>query len=176
MGGGRVIFSELVAADGGLLNYQDIESGVDAWQLLGNGLSMRGIASRVQWGRAWKTFTIRYRTRNGNPTEWQKRSYAISHDQDGLLYPALTVQAYLDGGELIDAAAVRTVHLYRFAGPIVAREEMLGTFRPPRWRTAGADGNLFLVVTWAELLQANIPMAHVSDDSLFDEGDLGIDL
>ena len=178
VGGGRIIVSEMIALDGSLLSKQDLESGVDAWQLLGNSMGMRGIASRVQWGESYKTFTIRYRLRSGNPTEWQKRLIAITHDRDGLLYPAITVQAYLNGKTLLDAAAVRTPDLYRWAIPRVRDAEKRGICNPPRFMSNDGDGNLFVVVKWSELLQNDPPieLAMVSGDMLFDDGDISPEL
>jgi len=177
VGGGKVIFSELVAADGSLLSSQDIEAGVDAWQLLGNSMGMRGIASRVQWcDKSYRTFTIRYRTRHGNQTEWQKRVMAISHDRDGILYPALTIQAYMTGKVLLEAGAIRTKELFRFAFPMVRQAEKTQIFKPPLFQTNGADGNMFCVVRWVDLVRSAVDVVIVGADMLFDEGDLGVTL
>jgi len=84
----------------------DMLAGIDAWQVRQEDGCMRGIASRVQeWpldreqqsrypyhGGTW---TIRVTSRLGNDSELQKRLYAITAEGEWL-YPAITVQSFLD--------------------------------------------------------------------------------
>ncbi len=73
----------------------DVPAGIDAWQIQ-NGYGMRGWASRVQWGAAHNSFTVRVRSRSGVETECHKRLRALEPPQEGYLWPRLTVQVYLD--------------------------------------------------------------------------------
>ncbi len=94
-------------------------------ELLDNEKAIRGIASRIQWYNPnWKscedypynTFTIRIGLSNGGDTELQKRSFAIRNPHLGLLFPAITIQAYLDEhqGNLLSWCVIKTVKLYDF--------------------------------------------------------------
>ncbi len=78
---------------------------------------MRGLASRVQWGGRYNTFSIRYRVPSGQPTEFAKRLTSIQNKDKGHLFPHLTVQAYLDqaGGNLLSCAVIETEALFSVA-------------------------------------------------------------
>lgn len=78
-------------ADNEILILMDTKSGIDYIREDTNGL--QGIAARVQWGRAWNTFTIRTARHTGSETELEKRLYQIDN---GYFYPAFTMQAYFD--------------------------------------------------------------------------------
>lgn len=99
---------------------------------------MFGIAARIQFGKNWETFTIRYQRKTGSKTEFEKRKEAISK---GFFYPLFTMQAYFDrsGKNLIAACLVSTVALYDFIeknpGKVQKRE----------------SDNIFLVVKWEDL-------------------------
>lgn len=104
----------------------DMRAGIDVWQYLDRG--MRGIASRVQWAgrrphRDWpfRTFTIRKSVPSGASTEYDKRLRAITEPDDGLLYPHLTVQAYIRQGHVDAVGVVKTAdliwHLMFFGAP-----------------------------------------------------------
>jgi hypothetical protein len=92
LGGGALVPVESVTS-AGFAKQLDVLAGVDAWQVVDES-GMRPLASRVQagWGRI-NTFTIRWSLPSGARTEIDKRIDAI---RDGYLYPAVTVQAYLD--------------------------------------------------------------------------------
>jgi len=66
-------------------------AGIDLWYYDEHGIY--GIASRIQFGRCYETFTIRKERESGVKTEYEKRKYAIEND---LLYPKLTFQGYFD--------------------------------------------------------------------------------
>ncbi len=68
----------------------DMKAGIDGWNIHTNGL--RGIASRIQAGADWRTFTIRESRDSGAETEFEKRKRAIESNE--WLYPAITIQAY----------------------------------------------------------------------------------
>ncbi|WP_233867220.1 hypothetical protein [Paraburkholderia adhaesiva] len=115
-GGGELVPVEAVSGTD-LAWRLDALAGIDAWQTREDG-AMRGIASRVQWMRPdqtpWDTFTIRFERASGSATEFAKRLYAIGHPEQGWLYPALTVQAYvgMEDERLLSWAAVHTRDLY----------------------------------------------------------------
>lgn len=97
-------------ADNEILILMDTKSGIDYIREDTNGL--QGIAARVQWGRAWNTFTIRTVRHTGSETELEKRLYQIDN---GYFYPAFTMQAYFDNrldNNLLSLAIVKTVDLY----------------------------------------------------------------
>jgi hypothetical protein len=144
----------------------DMLAGVDAWQWLPSGVGVRGLASRVQWhDPAWRmawppnTFTVRRSLASGNDTEFWKRLHAIERKDEGLVYPHLTIQAYLDarGGPVNTVAAIRTEDLIRSIDP-----------RPggTRW-TAVRGGNTMFIARWDELVAAGVPLWRWDDDPLF---------
>lgn len=96
---------------------------------------VRGMASRIQRGRSWRTFTVRAARDSGSRTEFEKRTFGI---ENGFLYPYYTMQAYVgdDGGEL---AICHTEELMR----AVASGEC------ERRRTTNAE---FYVVPWDMVL------------------------
>ena len=91
LGGGDLVPVEAVTATAFALEL-DALAGVDAWQVLTD-VGMRPLGSRVQAGWDYRTFSIRYSLRSGHLTEIDKRITAIRR---GLLYPSITVQAYLE--------------------------------------------------------------------------------
>ncbi len=151
-GGGALTPTEAVTST--WMNRQlDTLGGIDAWQLLDDRHTMRGIASRVQWIKpgdpVWESFTIRATTRNGGPTEWQKRCAAISDNTRGWLIPHLTIQAYIStprgAGSLLSAAVIRTTDLYEYAMPLWDRA---------RSKPNPADGNRFKIFFWRDIERA----------------------
>lgn len=89
----------------------DMLSGIDAWHIV-NGTGIKGIASRVQDGESWETFTIRKSRNSGTKTEYQKRKEAIETGE--WLYPYWTVQSYItdrNNGELLSFALTKTERL-----------------------------------------------------------------
>lgn len=79
-----------------------------------NKRSMSGIASRIQVGKNWRTFTIRYKRDNGKDTEFKKRKFAIEND---MFYPKFTYQAYVTsetGGKLLGLAIMPTKSLFKY--------------------------------------------------------------
>ena len=133
MQGGTLIPVETVTTDR-MAKHLDVYAGIDAWQVLPD-QTMRGIASRVRYGRAYNDFTVRALLPSGADTEWQKRLYAHTHPHLGLLTPQWTITAYLDGrgGQLTSAAAVKTESLIRY---IVDHLDIL----PMRFAGSGGEG------------------------------------
>ena len=134
----------------------DLLSGIDAWQLL-NGKGIRGIASRVQWKENRETFTIGFSFHGSQSTEYSKRLHAIKDEEDlGLLYPKLTIQAFLDdhNGNLLSACVINTKDL------ILEVEKQLQIGKSSRAGNGSDFGILtnpksdkrFIYISWSSLL------------------------
>jgi hypothetical protein len=93
-----------------ILIWMDMYSGID--MVRKNNTGLQGIASRVQFGQAYNTFTIRSERHTGAKTEMSKRLEQIAQ---GYFYPAFTLQAYFDDRiymNLLSIAVIKTVDLY----------------------------------------------------------------
>jgi len=110
-GGGYIVPVESTS-ETSLAGLLDMHAGID-WVHCGEH-GVRGIASRVQAGPDYSTFTVRASRDSGATTELEKRRLAI--DTQMWLYPALTVQAYAETqtGPVTSVGVVKTVDLYRF--------------------------------------------------------------
>ena len=138
----------------------DALEGIDAFQR--GTYALRGLASRVQWGTDYQTFTVRIARSNGSLTEFEKRLEVLHHLEQGYLYPFWTIQAYVSrpGGVFYSVGATRTTDLYRFIEQC-ARE---GT--PLEQKQAGNGGETFLIVPWDTYLAAGLDLFHyVSPES-----------
>lgn len=114
----------------------DKYSGID--YLRKNEIGIQGIASRVQWGNDWSTFTIRKERHSGAVTEYEKRMRQI---KEGYFYPAFTLQAYFDNrtdNNLLSIAICRTVDLYDHLKKYNVTKRM--------------SDNVFLAVKWADMI------------------------
>ena len=91
----KILSGELVSVEGNTLDETsrllDTLAGIDIWWVNPKH-GMRGIASRIQPGRNWRTFTIRKDRDSGAKTEYEKRKNAIDNE---FLYPVITYQAYV---------------------------------------------------------------------------------
>ena len=95
-----------------LLLMMDQSSGIDYIREDNKGL--QGVASRVQFGSDFRTFTIRAERHSGAKTELQKRREQIA---GGYFYPAFTLQAYFSGRKdliMKSIAVIETTSLYDF--------------------------------------------------------------
>lgn len=149
VGGGMIRPVEAVA-EANFKDELDLLAGIDAWQILYSPSAVRGIASRVQWGACYASFTIRTRLPSGNETEFHKRLRAIENSDQGHLFPHLTIQAYVEQrqGRLIAAAAVSTKHLIETAAILVENRERLHP-RPDFYGfRSNPDGTEFLYMHW----------------------------
>lgn len=116
-----------------ILIWMDMYSGIDMVRKNGNGL--QGIASRVQFGHAYNTFTIRAQRRTGAKTELEKRLKAIA---EGYFYPVFTMQAYFDDRismKPISMAIIKTVDLYQaiLKGKKVKTQKSDNIFKYMHW-------------------------------------------
>jgi 1,4-alpha-glucan branching enzyme len=139
----RIISGEIHTiekSDHHVLLLLDTKSGID--YLRENAEGVQGIAARIQWGRAWNTFTIRAKRHTGAETELAKRMRAI---EEGYFYPAFTLQAYFNNREenkLLSIGAIRTKDLYRFVQ------------EHPEKVHANKSDNAFLFVRWVDIGEA----------------------
>lgn len=153
-GGGRIEAVESVTATG-FVRELDVFAGIDAWQMVDGRGYMRGIASRVQKDHAkkFRTFTVRYARHTGAETEFAKRLKAIDARDQGALYPALTVHAYVADkheGPLTAVGVCQTIDLYTYIRDnkkTVATNHTFGEwFYCPSWKTLNDAG--ITVWTW----------------------------
>lgn len=93
-----------------------------------------GLASRIQEGNNWATFTVRAERYNGTVTEFEKRTKAL---EDGYMMPLYTMQAYITDKE-ISIGVCKTEELYKY----------VKSGRCERRSTSNAD---FYVVRWGEI-------------------------
>jgi len=112
----------------------DTHSGID--YIRENDIGLQGIAARVQWGKAWDTFTIRASRHTGTKTELEKRLEQI---ENGYFYPAYTLQAYFDNRQdnmLLSIAIIKTTDLYK-----------LYRYKPELFESNKSD-NEFIYIRW----------------------------
>jgi hypothetical protein len=134
---------DIETKDSEISNLFDRYSGIDAVQIVNK--QMRGVAIRVQWGKAWDTFSIRFKRKSGADTEYKKRTQAIFSDY-GYWYPYLTIQIYLDNkkdNNILNVGIVRTIDLYKYIFENMAYIQK---------RTC-PEGNEFLIVPFNDLLK-----------------------
>jgi len=105
-------FKNIEKTDNEVLLWLDRFSGID-YIVKSKENHIIGVAARIQFGKDWSSFTIRYNRHNGNKTEYEKRKEAI---EKGYFYPAYTLQAYFnkEGNSMISACLVSTRDLYHF--------------------------------------------------------------
>ena len=102
----------------GVAHELDTVAGVDGFQIIDKTSAMRGLATRVQWVRPgaspYNTFSIRLSRPSSAKTEKEKRLLQVTGKDFGLVYPNLTVQAYLRDGtdELLSVGIAMTDDLY----------------------------------------------------------------
>lgn len=151
IGGGELIPVEGVTTDK-MSEKFDQTSGIDFWQIMPNDKGIRGIANRCQpIGRDHGTFTIRRSLSSGNETEYHKRLRAISGEIESLLYPAITIQAYLKGhnGPLLSLGCIKTRDLFD------AVQKHKWPEIPNKY-----DGNTFLAISWYKLIKVGYDVKY----------------
>jgi len=175
LGGGEVIPVECTGSEG-WSDKLDILAGIDLWQVVGNGMGLRGIASRVQpVHRPWGTFTIRQTGKNGDDTvtEWQKRQYALVYRDEGVLSPHYTIHAYTrkDDGSLISASIVETNALVRYVLASFGRygEPAVESMNPDGVgrRHNTQDGRVFIYARWSSMQQSGVDVKIVDGQLSF---------
>ena len=137
----------------------DMECGID-YLLYSKDLGqVYGLASRVQYGRNYRTFTVRKERESGAKTEYKKRTDA---KDCGGLSPHYTMQAYVKDGEINGLALVKTEDLLNFIEKGLADEGRTG---------ANKDGQAtFYICDWDKLREAGYTVKEYSqpDDELKD--------
>jgi len=127
--------------DNALADDLDRLCGIDFWQAI-DGTGCRGIASRVQWGTNWKTFTIRRSRDSGARTEYEKLRAVIGRPGE-LIGPYLFSQAYV--------SECRT----RLLGCGVARiTDIMSTIDGGRCNVRRTSNASFFVVQWSDVCGA----------------------
>ena len=154
IGGGQVIPVEGVT-ESSFAKELDMIAGIDAWQIFINDNKikcMRGIASRIQWYRdewnknyPFNTFTIRHNIVSGNDTEYNKRLYAVNSGNEFILFPAVTIQAYLG-----------KMGLPVFSIGVMFTKELIKAASNNKWELKTVEyGNIMMVIPWNKLQQLN---------------------
>lgn len=150
----------------------DILAGIDAWQQFPDAWGVRGIASRIQKGASYRTFTIRFERASGNVTEWTKRMMSVTHLEEGVALPGITLQAYYKRKGVFSGAAVRTIPLYQHiirtlenAGVPAADLETFGKRQSKElfgfWHQENFDGrSSFIAVCWDKLKEAGVEVVE----------------
>lgn len=140
-GGGHFVAVEGVSVDE-MAKLLDTLAGIDFWNIHA-GVGIRGLATRIQRGRSWRTFTIRNQRISGARTEYEKRKHAI---ENGMLYPELTLQAYVDNGKLLSYALAKTTDIMKMIDTGKAQIKHTG---PAQYGQAS-----FFVVKWDDMKKA----------------------
>jgi hypothetical protein len=157
IGGGEIIPVEAVSPND-FASELDVLAGIDAWQVVKDNKAVRGIASRVQWGINYRSFSIRYTTPSGVETEFQKRRFALNNPEEGYLFPHLTVQAFLDepGGQLLSVAAIPTKYLIQQAQRLIEWGRMNDGHDSRFGIRYSPDGKGFIYMSWEYLKHSEI--------------------
>lgn len=118
--GGRTIAVE--GDDNEVCKLLDMQCGIDYLQVHENGLVV-GIASRFQDYPNMRTFTVRNKRESGAKTEMEKRQLAIKHR---FIYPALTMQGYVQKGDIVGIGITSTRQLLWFVERGYAKSQHTG--------------------------------------------------
>lgn len=116
-----------------------------------------GVASRIQVGKSWDTFTVRKSRDSGASTEYAKRLNAI--EKDGIIFPKLTYQAYVSkdtGGKLQTMAVCLTRELIEFC-----RDGHASIRHTGKSQVGGAE---FFVCKWSEMTRCGCKMRVLQSD------------
>lgn len=141
--------------DDDLANKLDQLAGIDIFNIDGD--VTYGVASRIQTGKAWNTFTVRKKRDSGTETEYAKRLKAIN--SDGILFPRVTYQAYVSadtGGTLLSMAVCLTKELISLCKNGYAKTRHTG-----RGQYGGAE---FFVMEWSDMVQFGCKMRILHTD------------
>jgi hypothetical protein len=109
LNGGRIIRIE--GSDEEICKFLDTKCGTDYFQYYQYYDLTVGVASRVQYGKNWRTFTVRKERESGNLTEFEKRKVAI---ENGGIYPFLTMQIYVVDGDINGIGIAKTKDLIEY--------------------------------------------------------------
>ena len=93
------------------LKYLDVFSGIDSFIIRLDSQQVFPVSNRIQRGKNFRTFTIRYSRDSNTPTEFEK---LIKARQQAALTPSLTFQAYISNETLLGLAVAKTDDLLNF--------------------------------------------------------------
>ena len=110
-------------SDNKICTLLDLDCGID--YLLHRESFVFGLASRVQYGKNWRTFTIRKMRESATKTEYEKRKSAIA--VEGII-PKYDMQLYVDSNneEILGLAIAKTKDLIEFIECGYAEEKATG--------------------------------------------------
>lgn len=122
----------------------DMLAGIDVWHI-DNRFGVRGVASRIQYGKSWETFTMRKSRESGAKTEYEKRKFAMKND---FLYPVLTFQGYIDHGDIpLSFALTKTKDIFWMIEN--------NHFRLQKTGNEQVGQAVFFVIPWKEMIKNN---------------------
>ena len=158
--------------DDDLKSKLDRYAGIDMCTIDTNKQVVQGIASRVQTGPCYRTFTIRAITDNDSlSTEFKKRAEAI---KNGDMYPTWTIQAYIsenpdnDSQLICTVGVVRTVELFNYLMAQFDGENIVSwgdfynmlqtrySIKEVEIKTAFTGGAVFLACDWDKLIASGV--------------------
>ena len=99
----------------------DLTCGIDYLLCSKETSNVYGVASRVQYGKNYRTFTVRKERDSGAKTEYAKRHKAMTAGSLSLYY---TMQMYVDDKEISGLALVKTKDLMNFIDRGLADENI----------------------------------------------------
>ena len=132
----------------------DNYAGIDIVRLNKSTRSVTGIASRIQRSkRCWETFTVRCKRDSGTPTEYTKRTNALSN---GDLFPSLVYQAYvaLTNDTLSGMAIARTRDILTF---VENERPVVKHTNPQQYGQAS-----FYVISWRDMVAKNYELIRIT--------------
>ena len=89
----------------------DMSCGIDYLLCSVNSCQIYGVASRVQYNRNYRTFTVRKDRESGAITEYEKRRQAMYF---GTISPKYTMQAYIENEDVSGLGLTKTADLMNF--------------------------------------------------------------
>ena len=101
----------------------DMSCGIDYLMTSPKSNIVTGMASRVQYSKNYRTFTVRKERESQSITEFDKRKDAILY---GGLYPKYTMQAYIVNNDIDGLAIIKTKDLIEFIKCGFAEEKQTG--------------------------------------------------
>lgn len=160
VGGGTLLPVEAQTSEG-FSEILDVIAGIDVLQFSQAPLFVRGIASRVQWHKCYRSFSIRTVLKSGQETEIQKRLNTIKNlSSTGGLFPFLTVQAYISEpkGKLLAAAVIKTQELLGIAEYLYQHKQQNKLKTHPSLYNfiTNEDGSEFMYLSWKYLIHKGV--------------------
>lgn len=124
---------------------------------------LEGVASRIQFGHNWRTFTVRFKRDSGAHTEYEKLVYAY---KNRLMCPKFTYQAYIENDALSGLAVVETASLLDYIEK-----------HKPKVRHTGADQSgqaSFYICPWDDIRTKGYKILEYKGEKWERENEQGI--